>query len=628
MKLFLSVLCAAPLALAGPPAAVQEASQPQMLRPDAFEVSKLADGVYAVLRRDPPDDVANANVLVIVNEHDVIVVDANITPSSSKATIEAIRRLTPNPVRFVVNTHWHDDHVLGNVAYATAFPGVEFIGHPVTRENVTGRVAKALASNETAYAEELEALEGRIARGIRSDGKPFTDEDRVRAPRVAALYRAFLAEIPQMRITPPTLIVDNALTLWRGEREIRIQFLGRGNTAGDLIVHLPKEGIVATGDLLVHPIPYAFGSFPGDWIETLNRVEALQPRIMMPGHGEIQRDMTYLSQVRDLLGAMRAQMQDAVAKGLTLEQARAALDLESFREKFAGADTDRRAGFDGLFVTPASERAYLEAKEELYNPAWSPDGSRVAFETNASGRFALFSTRADGGDARPLWESESADTNASWSPDGRRVAFVSNRAGGQLDVFVANPDGTGVVNISDDPGQQYQPAWSPDGRWIAYVTKPRPADRLHDIVIANVATGEKRAIVVPDTNEMAPSFSPDGTRVAFASNRSGTNEIYTMRLDGSDVQALTAGTQSSMPRWSRQGRIAFRSNRDGNGEIYVMNGDGSGVVRLTESPADDGMPAWSPDGSRLAFASRADGRSRILVIPAGGGPAVCVAGAC
>lgn len=265
---------------------------------------------------------------------------------------------------------------------------------------------------------------------------------------------------------------------------------------------------------------------------------------------------------------------------------------------------------------------------ELYNPAWSPDGSRIVFETNPPGRFALFTVRADGQASRPLWDSSSADTNASWSPDGRRVAFVSDRAGGQLDVFVANPDGTGVVNISNDPGQQYQPAWSPDGRWIAYVTKPRPADRLHDIALANVETGEKRAIVLPDTNEMAPSFSPDGTRLAFSSNRSGTSEIYTMRLDGTDVKAVTAGAQSGMPRWSRQGRIAFRSNRDGNGEIYVMNGDGSGLVRLTDSPADDGMPAWSADGSRLAFASRADGRSRILIIPAAGGPVVCVAGAC
>lgn len=349
--------------LAGIGAAPQD--QPQIMRPDAFEVLKLTDDIYAVLRRDPDDDAANGNVLVIVNERDVVVVDANLTPSSARATIAAIRKLTPNPVRYVVHTHWHDDHVLGSVAYADAFPGIEFIGHPFTRENVLGGVATSLERNKTAYAEELKGLEDRIAKGVRRDGKPFTDEDRVMAPRRASLFRAFLAEMPQMRITPPSLIVDDELSLWRGNREIRVMFLGRGNTAGDLVVHLPKEGIVATGDLLVHPIPYAFGSYLGDWIQTLGRVEGLNPRVMMLGHGELQRDMTYLSLVRELLGAMRAQMGDAVAKGLTLEQARAALDLESYRAKFAGTDSRRRAGFDNLFVTPASERAYLEAKGEI-----------------------------------------------------------------------------------------------------------------------------------------------------------------------------------------------------------------------------------------------------------------------
>ena len=336
---------------------------PQMLKPDAFEIVRLADGVHAVLRRDPADDVANSNVLVVVNDTDVLVVDANLTPSSADATIAAVRTLTPKPVRYVVNTHWHDDHVLGNSAYAAAFPGVEFIGHPVTRQQVIEGVGPALEKNRLAYADELKGIEERIARGVRADGTPFTDQDRVQAPRRAALYRAFLAEIPRIRVTPPSLLVDREMTLHRGTREIRILFLGRGNTAGDLVVHLPAEGIVATGDLLVHPVPYAFGSHPADWIGTLDRLEGLKPRVMMPGHGELQYDFRYLSLVRETLTALRTQMRDAVAKGMTLEQARAALDLETFRARFAADHPGRRAGFDALFVAPASERAYLEARE-------------------------------------------------------------------------------------------------------------------------------------------------------------------------------------------------------------------------------------------------------------------------
>jgi glyoxylase-like metal-dependent hydrolase (beta-lactamase superfamily II) len=204
-----------------------------------------------------------------------------------------------------------------------------------------------------------------MEKGIRRDGKPYSADDRVTAGRVKALLQAILVQMPLMRIVPPTLLVSDSLTLRRGDREIRVVWLGRGNTAGDLVVHLPKEGVVATGDLLVHPIPFSFGSFLGDWVQTLSRVEALGAKVIMPGHGELQRDTTYLSSVRELLGAMRAQMEAAVTKGLTLEKARESLDLASYRQKFAGSDKIRNQQFSDFFVTPASERAYLEAKGEL-----------------------------------------------------------------------------------------------------------------------------------------------------------------------------------------------------------------------------------------------------------------------
>ena len=347
------------------PALPERPQVADMMRPDAFEVQPLAEGVYAFVRRDPADDAVNSNVLVIVSDIDVIVVDGNLAPSSAEGTIAAIRKLTPLPVRYVINTHWHDDHVLGNSKYADTFPGVEFIAHPYTRLRVFDTVAASLEEYKTAYPQQLKGLDERLAKGIRSDGKPFTDEERNTLERAAALFRAVVSDLPRMRITPPTLLVDRTLTIWRGTREIRLMFLGRGNTAGDLIVHLPNEGIVATGDLVVHPIPYGFGSYPGEWIETLDRLKALDARVWMPGHGEVQRDTQYLTAVQELLGAIRGQMRDAVARGLSLEQARAALDIEAFRTGFAGQDSRRRTEFANFFIEPITERAYLEAKGSL-----------------------------------------------------------------------------------------------------------------------------------------------------------------------------------------------------------------------------------------------------------------------
>ena len=98
-----------------------------------YRVVELAPGIHAVTRQVPPGGVSDSNVLLIINDTDVVVVDANIFPSSARETIAEIRKLTANPVRYVINTHWHSDHHYGNQVYREAFPGVEFIVSQATK---------------------------------------------------------------------------------------------------------------------------------------------------------------------------------------------------------------------------------------------------------------------------------------------------------------------------------------------------------------------------------------------------------------------------------------------------------------------------------------------------------------
>lgn len=354
-----------PLLSIAAPAAGQQPER-RMMDPEALEMVRLAEGVYAALRRDPPGDAANANVLVIINEDDVVVVDSNITPSSSEAVIRRIRALTDNPVRYVVTTHWHDDHVMGNGAYRDAFPSVEFISHPYTRQRILDTVAPRLERNRTRYPELLAELEERLAKGTDDESAPLSEDALARTRAGIQIYQRFIPEMERIHILPATMLVSDSLTLHRGEREIHVRWLGRGNTAGDLVVHLPKEGIVATGDLLVHPVPFSFGSYLGEWIETLERVRALGARVLMPGHGELQRDDRYIVAVIELLESMRAQMAAAVDEGLSLEEARARLDMDDFRERLTGGDPVRTRQFEQFFIAPASERAFLEAKGEIH----------------------------------------------------------------------------------------------------------------------------------------------------------------------------------------------------------------------------------------------------------------------
>jgi cyclase len=335
------------------------------VNPLRFDMVKVADGIYAAIQSDPLANPVDGNSIVIVNDSDVVVVDARLTPAQARAVIAEIRKLTDKPVRYVVNTHWHDDHVLGNQAYAEAYPGVEFVGHPNTRLDYESTVVPALAANIVEYPKLLAGLEDRLARGVRRDGKPMTADDRKLAADLIGAFKAFIPEMKEIRPTPQTLLVEKELTIRRGERIIRILHLGRGNTRGDLVVHLPNERILITGDLLVNPVPFSFGSYLGEWIETLGRARALDAKTIVPGHGPVQHDAAYLDAVVELLRSTLAQTKAAAARGLSLEETRKAIDLEPFRVRFAGDDPVRSRAFADFFVEPAVERAYKEAKGEL-----------------------------------------------------------------------------------------------------------------------------------------------------------------------------------------------------------------------------------------------------------------------
>jgi Tol biopolymer transport system component len=233
------------------------------------------------------------------------------------------------------------------------------------------------------------------------------------------------------------------------------------------------------------------------------------------------------------------------------------------------------------------------------SPAWSPDGQKIVFESRGD----LYIINAGGSQRRKVSPSDPTVFGLgqpAWSPDGTKLAahadFASCGACYNNGIVVMNVDGTVLFRIGEGARSSgaLDPAWSPDGR-IAYVkfTPSAPAFE-RDIYVTN-DDGSVTNLTKTLGENRGPAWSPDGTKIAFLSNRTGVFDLYVMNADGSGVTALTADSASEgRPAWSPDGtKIAFASTRDGNWEIYVMNADGSGVVRLTNHPAFDGMPAWT-----------------------------------
>jgi glyoxylase-like metal-dependent hydrolase (beta-lactamase superfamily II) len=325
-----------------------------------FELVKVARGIYAALRTEPGRNIVNGNATVIVNDRDVVVVDATGTPASARELIAATRRVTPLPVSYLVLTHWHDDHVMGTQAFQDAFPGIRIVAHPDTRDSMTTIAAR----NRERYLKDLppylDYLERKLAADTAGTDAPLSDAERLGSASDLRLGRRYLAEAPRFRVTLPEFMVVHQLILKRGRRTIEIRHFGRGNTGGDLVVFLPRERVIITGDLVVWPTPYVFDSYPAEWADCLDSLRDRKARVLIPGHGPLLRDYRYPDFVAQALRSVVDQVEAATGRGLNLDGTRNAVDLEAFRRDAAGEDSLRNREWKRYFVDPVVAREYQQ----------------------------------------------------------------------------------------------------------------------------------------------------------------------------------------------------------------------------------------------------------------------------
>ncbi|MEO8028808.1 MAG: MBL fold metallo-hydrolase, partial [Bryobacteraceae bacterium] len=280
-------------------------------------VTQIADGVYVIIHKDVSDSWPEGNTTVIIGDRGVFVVDACFLTASAKEDIAEIRRLTPKPVRYLLNTHWHIDHNAGNSAYVEAFPGVEIVSQSATKRIMSGKnrgVAENWAAPDGLLAKEIAGLKSTQAGGKGDFGKPFTDQEKAELVQQIADRQVQMADYKTYRFATPTLTFERSLTLDLGNRIVEIRNNGRATTDGDAFVYLPKQKILVTGDIVVSPLPYTGGSFPSEWRNTLRMMAAMDFAALVPGHGPIERDKTYLHELIALLDSVISQVGERVTK--------------------------------------------------------------------------------------------------------------------------------------------------------------------------------------------------------------------------------------------------------------------------------------------------------------------------
>lgn len=233
-------------------------------------------------------------------------------------------------------------------------------------------------------------------------------------------------------------------------------------------------------------------------------------------------------------------------------------------------------------------------------PAWSPDGTRIAFASDRGSlvrTYDIYVMDPDGGNLVRLTRNGVHDEWPTWSPDGGFIAFSRGQEtfGGEL--WVMRADGTDARRVIAATGGHGlgQPSWSPDGGLIAFVTHSWDVgDAIY--VVRPDGTGMKRLSDPSGGRDKNPDWSPDGTRIVFARDFVEDHLIWMMNADGSDPRPITSGSDAG-PSWSPDGtRIVFHgaSQRDDSYDVWTMNPDGSGLIRVVGTENDEVWPDWQP----------------------------------
>lgn len=324
--------------------------------------TQVADGVYLFTTTRYGDVGFCGNVVAIVSGDGVALFDSGGTPAIAREILRQLRSYTSQPVRYLVNSHWHWDHWGGNQVIREAFPAVQIIAHDKTREQM---INVGVAWNAPGLARDLPNY---IA-GLRKKAADAEAQHSPDAARLRDLLRAdedFLAQKRSVTYTFPQTTFSDTLTLRLGEREIQVRH-ARAITASDTYVYLPKEKILITGDLDVAPIPFAVGgTYPTDWMAALRSLIAGQPALVLPGHGDAQHDTSYLQSSLKLFQTVHDDVAAAKEKGLTLEQTEQ--ELSSKAKDYAallGLGEDSVGTFKGYFLEVFIRRAYRELEHPL-----------------------------------------------------------------------------------------------------------------------------------------------------------------------------------------------------------------------------------------------------------------------
>lgn len=320
---------------------IANAQEKKGVESNIFTVQEVAPQVWALIVKpnSPIPAVSNSAFFVIGDR--VAIVDSHFTPGAAREAARLVKATVGNkPIHYLINTHWHPDHVQGNSTYSSNFPeALDIISHVNTRQDIIDKEIPSLKEIKDSFVTEIKDTEEQLKSGKTKDGKDLTAEKRQELEKDLKETKDLQIDLENLQITLPNLTFDRSMFLHGGDREVQVLYFGRGHTAGDVVVFLPKEGVLVTGDLLTGGIPFMRDAYPQDWGQTLAGIEKLNVSRIIPGHGAVQEGKERLTLLKefmfDMVAAVKEQIAANKSKDETKKLVNAALS-EKYSKKFNG----------------------------------------------------------------------------------------------------------------------------------------------------------------------------------------------------------------------------------------------------------------------------------------------------
>lgn len=327
------------------------------------ETLPIAGGVWAFVQ--PRFQVQPAGNVTLIEQTDgLVLVDAGGSPGAARRLVSEIRRLSPKPVKAVIITHWHGDHPQGLSVILEAWPLARTIATRATQRHLAARETMNTPAVFDAAADEAFYQRGRgfVAFSRRQAEQATTSAEKEGWSAAARLFNQYAEDMRGAVTLSTQEAFDDRLILPDRRSPVEVRFLGRANTDGDAVVWLPRQKVLISGDLVVAPFPFGFGSYPSDWLASLERLRAYDFNVLIPGHGAPLRDRAYVDRVGAAIREVRDKVGALATKGVPLEEARARVDLANQERGFVGDDPWLRRWFGDYWITPFVTSAYKEAK--------------------------------------------------------------------------------------------------------------------------------------------------------------------------------------------------------------------------------------------------------------------------